>query len=60
AAPRADGADGPRWTMERSGANRVLLSRARNGDAAPGGVGFVFERSGFATWKMTDIRLPGS
>ncbi|MES2938287.1 MAG: DUF2939 domain-containing protein [Pseudomonadota bacterium] len=49
-----------RWHMARSGANRVVVSRARDGEAAPGGVGFVFERSGFASWKMTDIRLPGS
>jgi hypothetical protein len=60
AAPNANAENAPRWHMERSGANRVVVSRARDGEAAPGGVGFVFEHSGFATWKMTDIRLSGS
>lgn len=51
-----------RWAVERKGLNRViaLASDATKPVTAETQVGFVFERSGFADWKLTEIRLPQS
>lgn len=48
-----------RWTVERKGVDRVIAFGA-NDDQEPTAkqVGFVFDRSGFATWKLSEIRLP--
>ena len=52
-----------RWIIERQGASRVTayaVDPARP-DAPPDErLGLVFERSGFADWKLTDLRLPAS
>ena len=41
------------------GVDPIETARAVSGDAQKNtGVGFVFDRSGFATWKLTEIRLP--
>lgn len=47
------------WDFERSGVNKVIAYAV---DAAKPQerVGFVFERSGFADWKLTEVRLPRS
>ena len=50
-----------RWTIERKGVDRVIAygNDAAN-ESAPQSerVGFVFDREGFARWKLTEIRLP--
>lgn len=45
------------WTIDRKGTNRVIAHSIQAGqaDKTPA---FVFERSGFATWKLTEIRIP--
>lgn len=50
------------WSLERKGMNRViaLVSDAAKPTTAEAQIGFVFDRSGFADWKLTEIRLPPS
>ncbi len=55
-----DPQQGPAWVYERKGLDRLVAYRSRNGVADEAGVGIVFERNGFANWKLTDIRLPPS
>lgn len=47
-----------KWSMERKGVDRVV-ARSTQGDAPLDATpGFVFDRNGFASWKLTEIRLP--
>lgn len=49
------------WVVERKGVNRVVASGKDKGGSAPGSskpVRFVFDREGFASWKLTEVRLP--
>ena len=48
----------PKWAFDRQGPNR-LAAHASDPDN-PGEVkaGLVFERSGFADWKLTELTLP--
>ena len=46
------------WRFERSGVDRVIAWGGKPGTAMAERTGFVFERSGFANWKLTEIRLP--
>ena len=60
-APGADGQAKPAkradWTLKRLGFDRVIAA-ARSDETDNRGVGFVFDRTGFATWKLTELRLP--
>jgi len=49
----------PEWTSERLGLDKMVI-RLRDKDSAAGQVetGFVFERNGFAQWKLTEIKFP--
>jgi hypothetical protein len=48
----------PIWIIERKGTDRVVAIPQRGSDPMTGDEpGFVFERSGFATWKLTELRL---
>lgn len=49
----------PNWTIERKGVNK-LIAYGRDPKAVDNTkpVGVVFERFGFADWKLTEIRLP--
>lgn len=49
----------PSWTLERKGIDK-LIAYARDPKAPDNtkAVGVVFERYGFADWKLTEIRLP--
>jgi len=53
-----------RWIIERQGASRVTayaVDPARPDDEPNSErLGLVLERSGFADWKLTDLRLPAS
>jgi hypothetical protein len=47
-----------KWTLDRKGVDKLVaygLDPAQQDDKR---VGFVFERTGFANWKLTEIRLP--
>lgn len=51
----------PSWAFERRGLDKIISymvdpekPTASNSER----LGFVFERAGFATWKLTEIRLP--
>lgn len=46
------------WRFERSGVDRIVAWGGRPGAGIEERTGFVFERSGFATWRMTEILLP--
>lgn len=47
------------WNIERSGADKVIAYGREDETVTDGkSVGFVFERYGFADWKLTEIRLP--
>ncbi len=50
--------DKPRWAFDRQGANK-LVAYVKDPEA-PGEIkaGLVFERSGFADWKLTGLNLP--
>ena len=53
--------DSVRWVVERKGFDRVIAygGDAGRAQATPGqDIGFVFDRSGFAHWRLTEIRLP--
>lgn len=48
-----------RWTVERKGTDRVIAYGADDvQEPTAKQVGFVFDRSGFAAWKLSEIRLP--
>lgn len=45
------------WALERKGFNKVFAYRQQAGKEADKDFGVVLERSGFADWKLTEIRL---
>lgn len=48
-----------KWTIERKGVDRVIAFGSDDSTSSTDArVGFVFDRSGFASWKLTEIRLP--
>ena len=59
--PSADSPNEVRWSIERKGVNRVLAlgNDSKQPHQNPTQrVAFVFDREGFATWKLSEIRLP--
>jgi hypothetical protein len=48
----------PTWHTERKGADKVLVYAAKDGESAAENTGFLLQREGFATWKLTAIRFP--
>ncbi|MEJ7932168.1 DUF2939 domain-containing protein [Ramlibacter sp. AN1015] len=63
----------PRWRIERHGTDRVLVrprppppAEPKTAEERPGPrhpdeeVAFVFERSGFATWRLVALELPAA
>lgn len=48
------------WSFERKGVNRVIARGAQGEAALSDSPGFVFDRTGFADWKLTEIRLPAN
>lgn len=47
----------PQWSYDRKSVDK-LIAYAEDGTNANSRVGLVFERSGFASWKLTEIRMP--
>lgn len=48
------------WSVDRKGVNRVIARGAQGEASLEDSPDFVFDRSGFADWKLTEIRLPAS
>jgi hypothetical protein len=49
----------PEWISEREGLNKfVVRLRDKESPATAMETGFVFERSGFAHWTLTEIKFP--
>lgn len=57
-AATADDAGKVRWTSERKSVDKLIAYGSRPGQPENQRVGFVLERTGFARWKLTEIRLP--
>jgi len=52
------GGDEPKWVIERKGLDRVIaIPQKGTIPTTAEDLGFVFERSGFATWKLTEVRI---
>jgi len=53
----------PEWSYDRRGINKLIIYVASKKELAPSPenrLGLVFERSGFADWKLTEMRLPNT
>ena len=46
------------WGAEQKGVDKYIAYAHRPGDPMDKRIALVLERSGFATWKLTEIRLP--
>lgn len=49
---------GVTWNLERRGVSRTIAYAQETGKANANQVGLVFDRIGFADWKLTGIYLP--
>lgn len=59
AATTAPQAAKPAWDWMRVGSDKLIAYQMDDSEGADGRkVEVVFERSGFANWKLTDLRLP--
>jgi hypothetical protein len=47
-----------KWIYVRQGSDKLIAYREGPADPADKKVAIVFERSGFATWKITELRIP--
>lgn len=48
-----------RWDFDRKGTDKLIAyAKSDSEQAGDNKFGIVFERSGFANWKLTEIRLP--
>jgi hypothetical protein len=45
------------WSLERKNVDKIIAYRQVSGKEVDKDVGLVFERNGFADWKLTEIRL---
>lgn len=50
----------PKWDFQRVNVNKLIAYAKDPNDPASEKVGVVFERSGFADWKLTELRLPAA
>lgn len=48
----------PKWDVERVSLNKVIAYAQDAKDPGAAKFGVVFERSGFADWKLTELRMP--
>lgn len=56
-AENSNTSDTVKWDIQRKGLNKVIAYGQAPGDTSSK-PGFVFERVGFAGWKLTEVRLP--
>ncbi len=45
------------WTLERKTADKIIVNRNNSGLEVGKDISMVFERNGFADWKLTEIRI---
>lgn len=57
-APTSEPTQAPTWDVKRLGMNKVIAYAQDPNDPKTEKVGVVFERNGFADWKLTELRLP--
>ena len=50
--------DKPKWAFDRQGPNKLIVYVKDTEKPGEVKVGLVFERSGFADWKLTGLNLP--
>jgi len=48
----------PKWIILREGTNRLVAMAEDRAGVPEKQLKIVFERSGFAQWKLTDVRMP--
>ncbi|WP_395402236.1 DUF2939 domain-containing protein [Pseudoduganella sp. UC29_106] len=48
----------PTWHTERKSVDKLLVYAAKDGEDASENTGFLLQREGFASWKLTAIRFP--
>jgi len=48
------------WTSERPGVDKLVVYASDDSTGASGRIGLVLERSGFAHWKLTEVRMPST
>lgn len=48
----------PKWYYERKGTDKLIAYAEGTTDPTDRKVGIVFERSGFANWRVTELRMP--
>lgn len=48
----------PKWSTERKGVDKYIAYGGKAEAPVNERIGLVLERSGFATWKLTEVRLP--
>lgn len=58
--PEAADAKEPDWTSDREGLNTFVVYVGEPGEARAERMGLVMERAGFASWRLTGVRLPQS
>lgn len=49
-----------RWSYKRVSVDKLIAYAGDGSQASGKTVGLVFERAGFANWKLTEIRLPST
>jgi hypothetical protein len=50
----------PDWSSAREGLNTFVVYVGEPGDTQAERIGMVMERAGFASWRLTGVRLPAS
>ena len=50
--------DKPKWAFDRQGPNKLLVYAKDPENPGEMNAGLVFERAGFADWKLTGLSLP--
>lgn len=56
----SEGADNPKWDYERKGVNKLIayaIDPNKPDAVATDRFGVVFQRTGFADWKLTEVRI---
>lgn len=49
-----------KWDYERKGMDKVIFRPVIENQPEEARTGFVFQREGFASWKLTEIRMPAT
>lgn len=47
----------PKWDFERKGVDKLIAYSVPTSESDSRRIGLVFERTGFSTWKLTELRI---